>query len=147
MIFSLSFSRWSTRHRRISSSSFPVLCCQLLDTCHRHMFLPISLPGVLWSSSSFSKICLKYNYGYFGGPGRAIGRVCVCVCVCVRTITFELGDLRSRYMAWWFIRKRCRSYSKIKVTGQSSQSQKETITQQLLRRPTVARKQTRIENC
>jgi len=28
--------------------------------------------------------------------------VCMCVCLCVWTITFELNDLSSRYMARWF---------------------------------------------
>jgi len=53
------------------------------------------------------------------GPGRATDCTCVCVCVCVcgwvsvclsvyhsefvRTITVELGYLRPRYLAWWFI--------------------------------------------
>jgi len=40
---------------------------------------------------------------YFSGPG--IGQsvhTCMCVCLCVRTISFELNDLWSRYLAWWF---------------------------------------------
>jgi len=58
---------------------------------------------------------------------QSVGCVCLCVSVCIRTITFELNDLSPRYLTRWFSLLVPRSCSKIKILGQSSRSQEETV--------------------
>ena len=64
--------------------------------------------------------------GYFSGQVEQSLR-CAGVSLCIRTITFELNDLWPRYLASWFVSWPRRSYSKAKVIGHSSRSQKENV--------------------
>jgi len=73
-----------------------------------------------------------------------VGLVCVCVCVLLMlmwTISLEPSDLLPRCLAYWFVLTSSRSFSNVKVMGQSSRSQEENRVEQLLIRPTVAEKQ------
>jgi len=67
----------------------------------------------------------------FYGSCRAFDPMCTCLCIL--TITLELNDLWPTCWTWcWFVLTLSRSSSQVKVMGQSSWSQEETRTQQLL---------------
>jgi len=97
-----------------------------------YLRLPYFFCGVITSSSCDCSIQYIFATNHFGGPGRAIGHVCVW------TITCEQNDVWPRHLASWFNLTLCGSNLEVKVTNKSSWSREELKAKQLLKQPSTA---------
>jgi len=71
---------------------------------------------------------VKYLPTTFSRPGREIGWLGAFVDLSwVRTITFELNNLCSRYLACWFVLSQSRSVSKVEIICQNSRPHAQNV--------------------